>query len=127
MQDLQETLFGSVIYAKAALVVDGTSVKGMAIYCTNYSTWRGRPGIWLEDLFVRPQYRGQGLGRSLFHFLAAEVLKIKGTRLEWCVLKWNKPSIGFYESLGASNLGLTWQTMRLEGAKLDALAQMFDQ
>ncbi|KAG4422009.1 hypothetical protein IFR04_004868 [Cadophora malorum] len=96
---------------------------GMALYFYNYSTWKARPGIWLEDLFVREKYRGKGYGQRLIQELAKEVVEMKGGRLEWCVLKWNTPSIGFYESekIGAKALS-EWQTMRVDGEGLVKLA-----
>src|SRR5690625_5816622 len=79
--------------------VDGT-VIGFAIWFHTFSTWTGRNGIWLEDLFVDPEYRGYGAGKALLGRLA-QICRDRGlTRLEWCVLTWNTPSIGFYESLG---------------------------
>jgi RimJ/RimL family protein N-acetyltransferase len=71
------------------------SPAGMALYFPTYSTWRAAPGIWLEDLFVKPEYRGRGYGTRLLTRLAQEVKEMGGARLEWCVLKWNKPSLDF--------------------------------
>ncbi|KAH9210964.1 N-acetyltransferase-like protein [Leptodontidium sp. 2 PMI_412] len=100
------------------------SAAGMALYFYNYSTWKARPGIYLEDLFVREIYRGKGYGQRLIQELAREVVDMKGGRLEWCVLKWNTPSIGFYESerIGARALS-EWQTMRVDGEGLRTLAE----
>ncbi|KAH7355105.1 GCN5-related N-acetyltransferase-like protein [Rhexocercosporidium sp. MPI-PUGE-AT-0058] len=100
------------------------SAAGMALYFYNYSTWKARPGIWLEDLFVRDIYRGKGYGQRLIRELAKEVVDMKGGRLEWCVLKWNTPSIGFYESekIGAKAMS-EWQTMRVDGEGLRKLAE----
>lgn len=99
---------------------------GFALYFTNYSTWRGAPGIYLEDLFVRPQYRRLGYGKQLLREVAQETLKIGGKRLEWSVLKWNQPSIDFYEGIGAKKLD-EWWGMRLDddeqGDRLTKLAQ----
>jgi GNAT superfamily N-acetyltransferase len=95
---------------------------GLALYFYNYSTWRARHGIWLEDLFVRESERGHGYGQKLLGTLAKEVLETNGGRLEWCVLKWNTPSIGFYESIGAKAMS-EWQTMRVDGEGLNALAK----
>ncbi|PVH82166.1 acetyltransferase [Cadophora sp. DSE1049] len=97
---------------------------GMALYFYNYSTWKARPGIYLEDLFVRETYRGKGYGQRLIQELAKEVVEMKGGRLEWCVLKWNTPSIGFYESerIGARVMS-EWQTMRVDGDGLRSLAE----
>src|SRR5579862_3498777 len=82
-------------YARAMLVFDDNEPAGMALYFYNYSTWTGRPGIFLEDLFVRPQFRREGLGQRLGGELAGEVLRVQGARLDWNVLKWNEPSIKF--------------------------------
>ncbi|PBP25594.1 gcn5-related n-acetyltransferase [Diplocarpon rosae] len=99
------------------------AAAGMALYFYNYSTWKARPGIYLEDLFVREPYRGKGYGQRLIGELAKEVVSMGGARLEWCVLKWNEPSIGFYESekIGA-NAQSEWQTMRVDGDRLRKLA-----
>ncbi|KAL7268181.1 Peroxygenase 1 [Rhizina undulata] len=110
-------------YAKTLLIFDGERPAGMALYFNNYSTWRAKPGIYLEDLFVRPEFRGRGYGTALLAALAQEVVEIDGGRLEWSVLKWNTPSINFYESIGAENLGKEWQVMRVDGDALPALAK----
>ena len=103
--------------------VDGESgreVVGMAVWYLSFSTWTGSHGIWLEDLFVLPQHRGRGLGRTLLVTLAA-LCRTRGyRRLEWWVLDWNEPSIGFYRSLGAVDQD-EWTTMRLDGAALAEL------
>lgn len=85
----------------------------MALFFNNYSTWRAGPGVYLEDLFVRPQYRGKGYGKALFGELAREVQRIGGHRLEWSVLKWNEPSIRFYHSIGAKQMD-EWMQMRVD-------------
>ena len=95
---------------------------GLALYFYNYSTWRSKPGIYLEDLFVRESERGHGYGQKLLGKLAKEVLDMNGGRLEWSVLKWNTPSIGFYESIGAKAM-TEWQTMRVDGEGLKDLAK----
>jgi len=95
---------------------------GLALYFYNYSTWRARPGIYLEDLFVREADRGHGYGQLLLGELAKEVIEIDGGRLEWSVLKWNTPSIQFYESIGAKAM-TEWQTMRVDGEGLKELAK----
>jgi GNAT superfamily N-acetyltransferase len=95
---------------------------GMALYFYNYSTWRARPGIYLEDLYVRETERGKGYGQRLLGELAKEVVGMQGGRLEWSVLKWNTPSIEFYERIGAKAM-TEWQTMRVDGEGLNALAK----
>ena len=94
---------------------------GLALYFYNYSTWRARPGIYLEDLYVKESERGKGYGQRLLGQLAKEVLEIEGGRLEWSVLKWNTPSIKFYEGIGARAM-TEWQTMRVDGEGLENLA-----
>ncbi|KAI9777182.1 MAG: hypothetical protein M1839_009025 [Geoglossum umbratile] len=82
-------------YARTILIFDDGEPAGMALYFYNYSTWTSRPGIFLEDLFVRPQHRRKGFGQRLLGELAEEVLRVQGARLDWNVLKWNEPSIKF--------------------------------
>ncbi|PQE28770.1 N-acetyltransferase ats1 protein [Rutstroemia sp. NJR-2017a WRK4] len=94
----------------------------MALYFYNYSTWRAKPGIYLEDLYVREGERGKGYGGTLLRELATEVIKMDGGRLEWSVLKWNEPSIKFYEGIGAKAM-TEWQTMRVDGDALKELAE----
>lgn len=94
----------------------------MALYFHNYSTWRAAPGIYLEDLFVRPQYRKRGYGKILLQELARETKRVGGQRLEWSVLKWNKPSIDFYEGLGAKMMS-EWVGMRVDFDGLDRMAE----
>jgi GNAT superfamily N-acetyltransferase len=97
-------------------------VAGFALYFYNYSTWRGHAGIYLEDLFVRPRFRGTGIGKALLSSVAAIAVEDGCPRLEWAVLDWNKPAIDFYESVGA--VGLTeWTIMRVSGDALPALAK----
>ncbi|EME86462.1 uncharacterized protein MYCFIDRAFT_186664 [Pseudocercospora fijiensis CIRAD86] len=97
------------------------AVAGMALFFHNYSTWRSKPGIYLEDLFVRPQYRKRGYGKLLIQVLAKEVLRIDGGRLEWSCLKWNTPSLHFYKSLGAVQMD-DWVQLRVDGDALEKLA-----
>jgi GNAT superfamily N-acetyltransferase len=104
--------------------VDGGAV-GMAFYFFSYSTWRGRPCLYLEDLFVLPEHRGKGIGLALMRALAREALERHCPRFVWQVLDWNQPSIDFYESLGAKVLR-EWLTVRLEGDALVALASQPD-
>lgn len=97
-------------------------IAGTAVWFVSFSTWRGRHGIWLEDLFVRPAYRGLGLGQALLAELAAECDRRGYARLEWNVLDWNEPALGFYRRLGAEPLG-DWTVHRLTGDPLRALAR----
>jgi len=118
--DLNEALFGARPVCDAILAeLDGTPV-GFALYFTTYSTFVGRPGIYLEDLFVLPEHRGKGAGKALLARLAAIAVERKCARLEWAVLDWNEPSIGFYKSLGAVPMD-EWTVYRMTG---DALAKL---
>ena len=99
---------------------DGAPV-GFALWFYNYSTFRGRHGIWLEDLFVKPEVRGLGAGKALLKRLAERCVEQGLARLEWAVLDWNAPSIAFYDSLGASALD-DWTTRRVTGEALERLA-----
>jgi len=100
-------------------------VAGMALFFNNYSTWLAKPGIFLEDLFVRPAFRKKGYGKALLQALARECVAKDYGRLEWSVLKWNKPSIDFYESevIGAVSNREEWEGMRVTGDKLVKLAE----
>ncbi|KAF9437199.1 hypothetical protein BGZ76_001658 [Entomortierella beljakovae] len=105
-----------------AFVPSSKEPVGFALYFTNYSTWRGRGGIYLEDLFIKNSVRGQGIGKRLLGELAREVVAMNGRRLEWAVLKWNEPSILFYKSLGAVVMD-EWHTMRVDGEALVNLSK----
>jgi GNAT superfamily N-acetyltransferase len=94
---------------------------GFALFFYNYSTWQGRPGLYLEDLFVRPSFRGRGIGKALLVHLARIAAKENCGRFQWAVLDWNQPSIDFYEALGAKRLS-EWLIMRVEGEALERLA-----
>ena len=100
---------------------DGWEVVGMAVWFVTFSTWKGRHGLWLEDLFVRPEFRRLGLGRRLLGELAAVCAARGWPRFEWWVLDWNEPAHRFYESLGARPED-EWTTWRLDGEGLAALA-----
>jgi len=101
----------------------GEAVVGLAIWFLSFSTWTGTHGIWLEDLFVRPEHRGLGLGRDLLATLARICVDRGYHRLEWWVLDWNAPSIAFYAGLGAQPQD-EWTRHRVDGASLAALAAM---
>ena len=119
---LLKYLFGKDRVAEAAIAyMDGTPV-GFALWFYNFSTFLGRPGIYLEDLFVLDEYRGRGVGKGLLAFLAKLAVENNYGRLEWAVLDWNEPSIRFYQSLGAKTLD-EWLINRLTGASLKALAR----
>lgn len=118
--DIAEALFGASprVFCDIALQ-DGQPV-GCAIWFYNFSTFRGRHGIYLEDLFVRPQFRGHGIGKELVLNLARRAVREKCARVEWSVLDWNEPSIKFYESLGAIPME-EWTVFRLTGEALKSL------
>lgn len=115
-------LFGERRYAEVLLAEDDGQVVGFALFFHSFSTWEGRPGIYLEDLFVRPAARGRGYGRALLGRLAALAVERGCARVEWAVLDWNAPAIGFYRALGAVPLE-EWTTFRLSGAALGELAR----
>ena len=100
--------------------VDG-KIVGIALWFLNYSTWLGKAGIYLEDLFVQPEYRGHGIGKSFMQTLAALCVERGYERFQWWVLDWNKPSIDFYESLGAVPMD-EWTVFRLSGDALKKFA-----
>lgn len=117
---LGEKLFGSRPYAEVLIgEIDGTA-QGFALFFHNFSTFEGKPGIYLEDLFVQPAARGSGLGKALLARLAALAVERDCARLEWSVLDWNEPAIGFYRNLGARLMD-DWTVMRVDGAALDRL------
>jgi GNAT superfamily N-acetyltransferase len=109
-----------VAHAFLALVEGRTA--GFALFFPSFSTFLGRPGVYLEDLYVRPAHRGKGLGRALLSHVAAFARERGGGRLEWSVLDWNEPAIGFYRRLGAVPLS-DWTMFRLTGPALAALAE----
>jgi GNAT superfamily N-acetyltransferase len=118
---LRGSLFGPVPAAEVVIAEVEGEAAGFALFCHNYSTFLGRRGLWLEDLFVRPAFRGQGIGRALLGHLA-EVAVARGCgRLEWSVLDWNESAIGFYRSLGAVPMD-EWTTFRVTGDALRRLA-----
>jgi GNAT superfamily N-acetyltransferase len=120
---LGQHLFGPRPYAEALMAeVDGAAV-GFALYFPTYSTFRAQPSLYLEDLFVRPEFRGRGIGRALLARLARLAIARDCGRLEWAVLNWNAPSIGFYRSLGARPLN-DWTTYRLDENRLQDLARL---
>jgi GNAT superfamily N-acetyltransferase len=120
-ESLRQTLFGPRAYAEVVFACVNHQPVGFALFFHNYSTFLGKPGIYLEDLFVRPEARGRGIGKRLLVWLAATAVERDCGRLEWAVLDWNEPSIGFYKSLGAA-LRSEWQIFRLTGEALTALA-----
>lgn len=122
-QQFTDALFGANP-ALFGLVVelDDASLAGFALYFLNFSTWLGRHGVYLEDLYVRPQHRGSGFGRALLAELARICVDRGYGRLEWWVLDWNEPALGFYRSLGAEPMD-EWTVQRVTGTALTRLAQ----
>ena len=117
---LEETLFGENSNVEVLLACDENQILGFALYFRTFSTFLGRPGIYLEDLFVREFARGRGIGESLLRRIARITLEMGGGRLEWSVLDWNKTAISFYKKMGAVPLD-EWTTFRLTGEKLKKL------
>ncbi len=122
IEDLDAALFGPSPKVFCEIVeVDGT-VLGFAIWFLNFSTWQGKHGIYLEDLFIRPQYRGSGWGKKLLEHLAAKCLENNWGRFQWWVLDWNEPAIEFYRALGASPMD-EWTVYRVAGEELKKLGE----
>lgn len=117
---LRAALFGPHPGAEVLLACEGEAVVGLAIFFHNFSTWRGKRGLYLEDLFVRPEARGRGHGKQLFLTLAKIARERDCARMDWSVLDWNAPAIAFYRSLGAEPLS-EWTTYRLTQAALERL------
>ena len=120
-EDLQRQLASERPPFECLLAEVGGVARGFALFFHNYSTWRGKPGLYLEDLFVEPEHRGQGIGKRLLVELAKIAVDRDCARMEWSVLDWNELAIRFYESLGAQARS-DWTTYRLTGEPLAALA-----
>ena len=119
---LHEVLFGAEPAAKVVIAFENTEPVGFAIYFFNFSTWLGRPGLYLEDLFVKPEVRGRGYGRALLVHLAKIARDHNCGRMEWAVLTWNEPAIQFYNKLGAGSLD-DWRVFRLTSDGIGRLAE----
>ncbi len=119
--DIRRHLFGAKPAAEVILAEVGGEPVGFALYFTNFSTFRARPGIYLEDLFVRPEHRGRGIGKALIAAVARVAVARDAGRLEWAVLNWNTPAIDFYRSLGAEPM-TEWTVNRVTDAALTRLA-----
>lgn len=120
-EDLDSWLFQTP-RAKAVVCWQQGEPVGFALYFNNFSTFKGKPGIYLEDLFVKPEHRGKGYGKALLKYLAKEAVDNGYARFEWSVLDWNQPSIDFYESMGAK-LMHEWKICRVDGEALQVLAK----
>src|SRR5688572_21260045 len=119
--ELRESLFGDRPQAEVLLALEGDTALGFALFFHNYSTFLARRGLYLEDLFVFPEHRARGVGRALLAHLARLAVERGCGRLEWWVLDWNEPAIGFYKSLGAAPMD-DWTVYRLTGDALGRLA-----
>jgi GNAT superfamily N-acetyltransferase len=122
---LRETLFGARRVAEVLIGDFQGAPAGFALFFHNYSTFLARPGIYLEDLFVKPEMRGRGFGEALLTYLAKIALERNCGRVEWAVLDWNEPAIRFYEKLGAVPMD-EWTVFRLTGESLATQARAFD-
>jgi GNAT superfamily N-acetyltransferase len=120
--DFHEALFGCKPVVEGLVAVIGSDTIGYALYFSTFSTFLGRMGIYLEDIYVEPEHRGKGIGKALLKRLAQIAVERGCGRMEWTVLDWNQPSIEFYERLGAVRMP-EWQLCRLTGEPLERLAQ----
>ncbi|MBW8772246.1 MAG: GNAT family N-acetyltransferase [Gemmatimonadetes bacterium] len=118
---LRETLFGARPQAEVIIALADETPAGFALFFSNYSTFLAKQGIYLEDLFVKPAFRGRGIGKRLLQHLAALAVERRCGRLEWSVLDWNTDAIRFYESLGAKAMD-EWTVYRVTGSALSRLA-----
>ena len=119
--DLHRDLFGPRAFAEAVTARVGAEPVGFALWFHNYSTFEGRPGLYLEDLYVRPAFRGRGYGAALLRHLARVAVERGCARFEWSVLDWNEPALAFYRKLGAVPMD-EWTVQRVSGVALQALA-----
>jgi len=120
--DFAFSLFGPAPRAHALILEAEGAIAGFALYFYNFSTFLGRPGLYIEDVFVRPEFRRHGFGRAVFKYLAQKAVEENCGRMEWWVLNWNEPAIRFYRSLGAVPMD-EWTVQRLTGDALRACAE----
>jgi GNAT superfamily N-acetyltransferase len=123
--DLKNSLFGEKRSAEAVIAALQDKPVGFAVYFHNFSTFMGRPGLYLEDLYVDEEHRGKGFGKTMLLYLARLAKKRNCTRFEWSVLDWNEPAIRFYKNLGAVPMS-EWTVFRVAGDALDKLAALSD-
>ena len=124
-EKLKKTLFGDNKFAEVIIADYKNEPAGFALFFHNYSTFLGKPGIYLEDLFVKPHLRGKGIGKILLAYLGKLALERDCGRIEWAVLDWNEPALKFYKNLGAKPMD-EWTVFRVSGDSIKNLAEMFD-
>ena len=120
-EGLRQALFGARPVAEVVLAYEGEEPAGFALFFPNFSTFRGRAGLYLEDLFVEPEHRGKGIGKALLVYLAKLAVERGYGRMQWVVLDWNMPAIEFYRKLGAQAMD-EWKAMLVTGEALERLA-----
>ncbi len=125
VETLQETLYGENPFAEVLIGEFAGAAVGYALFFHNYSTFTGRPGIYLEDIYVKPEMRGKGFGKCMLSYIAKLAVARKCTRVEWSVLDWNEPSIQFYRSIGAVPME-EWTVQRLHETALEDFANQFE-
>jgi GNAT superfamily N-acetyltransferase len=123
--DFHAALFGATPRAEAAVAIVDRVTVGFALWFYNFSTFMGRAGLYVEDVFVEPAHRGAGIGRAFFRMMAARAVSQGCGRMEWSVLDWNTPAVNFYRALGAEPM-TEWTVQRLTGATLRTLAEEHD-
>jgi GNAT superfamily N-acetyltransferase len=121
-EQLREHLFGTQPFAEVLLAEDAGAIAGFALFFHNFSTFLGQPGLYLEDLFVRPEYRGRGHGKALLAAVTRLAMQRGCGRVDWAVLDWNEPALRFYRALGAEPLD-DWTLYRLSGDALQRMAR----
>lgn len=124
-QEMSKNLFGPKPYAEVILAIYNKKPVGFALFFHSFSTFLGKPGLYLEDLFVMPAFRGKGIGKSLLRFLAVTAVSRNCGRLEWSVLDWNTRAVEFYKNLGAQSMNES-TVFRLAGKSLKSAANIFD-
>lgn len=123
VRQVEESLFGGESFAEVVIAEWNTEPAGFALFFPNFSTFLASPGMYLEDLYVSPEYRGKGIGKSLLVHLAGIVVERGWGRLDWSVLDWNRPAIEFYDRIGARHLS-DWLPFRLDGEALQKTASL---